>query len=83
MEKTIQAIADFFVKVIPTFEQSRSGWLKVAAVALVASGCYVAAAKIDYNAELERQHKPTGMKSAENDCGVKDGQFLDRDGSCW
>jgi hypothetical protein len=67
VEKTIKAIADFFVKVLPTFEKSRSGWIKVAAIALIASGCYVLVAKIDYNAELDRQHKSTGIKKPADD----------------
>jgi hypothetical protein len=82
----LQAIAHLIEKAIPTLHKHPRTWWQLVAIVLglaVAGSLYSISTKLEPNKALETIRSPSGMKRAIDDCGVKDGQFIDRDGSCW
>lgn len=82
----LQAIAELIEKSIPTLHKHPKAWWQLVAIVLglaISGSLYSISAKLEPNKALETIRSPSGMKRAIDDCGVKHGQFLDRDGSCW
>jgi hypothetical protein len=82
----LQAIAQLIEKAIPTLHRHPKTWWQLIAIVLglaIAGSIYSISTKIEPNKALERIHSPSGMKRPTDDCGVKDGQFIDRDGKCY
>jgi hypothetical protein len=84
--RLLQAIANLIEKAIPTLHKHPKTWWQLVVIVLgvaVAGSLYSVSTKLEPNKALETIRRPSGMKRAIDDCGVKDGQFIDRDGSCW
>jgi hypothetical protein len=87
----IERLEKLITGTVPVLDKNTHGWWRLAVLTMTI-GATVAMVAIAYKFDpnLSRQQttiapEPAikGMKRPENDCWVRDGQFVDRDGSCW
>jgi hypothetical protein len=82
----LQALSHLIEKSIPTLSKHPRAWWQLVAILMagaIAGSLYSLSTRLEPNKAIETLRTPAGMKRAIDDCGVKDGQFIDRDGSCW
>jgi hypothetical protein len=76
----LRAITHFITQTVPVLNTSGHGWWRLILIIGTLWG-FVSAFNI--SSRLEPQKIYDGMKRPQDDCGVKDGRFIDRDGGCW
>jgi hypothetical protein len=81
VSKVLKASEDLISKTVPVLDKSTNGWWRLLLMLMV-GGAVVSVVAIAVKFDPNQPH-PTGMKKPSDDCGVKDGQFVDKVGDCW
>jgi hypothetical protein len=76
----LRAITQFITQAVPVLDASRHGWWRLI---LIAAFLWGSVSALNITARLDPQKIYDGMKRPQDDCGVKDGRFIDKGGDCW